>query len=135
MFSLFDECFTGMTNTSTESHVITTNWTVFSAQPEISTTEMIEDWTEGTTALTMITWTFNSAQSSTLIVTKPESKVERNLIIITVLIVIILIICVIIGLIMYRKSFKKKIIPVKTQTYSRDSEMTRISSGFLSLNK
>ena len=80
------------------------------------------------------TWTFKTTHISTLITTT-ESTVERILIIITVLIVIILIICVIIGLILYRKSFKKKIIPLKTQTYTRDSEMTRISSGFQSLIK
>ena len=182
MIPLLDECFTGRTDTSTESttfesrteditqtttaestpidittleltvtssedsnvtttpvldtgnttEMIITNWTVFSAQPEITTSEMTEDWTKDTTELTMITWTFNSTQSSTLRVTTPESTVERNLIIISVLIVIILIICVIIGLILSQRRLKTRIIPVKTQTYSRDSEMTRISSGFQS---
>ena len=120
MFSLFDECFTGTTYTSTES-------TTFESRTEdITQTKTPES------ALTLITWTFNTTQSSTLKVTTTESTVERNLIIITVLIVIILIICVIIGLIMSQKRHKKKIFPLKTQTYTRDSEMTRISSGFQS---
>ena len=75
---------TPVLDTGNTTEVITSDWTVVSVLTEIITTEMIEDWTEGTTEQTMITWTFNSTQSSTLRVTTPESTVERNLIIITV---------------------------------------------------